>query len=123
MCSIVGCVRLNVDRRLGILYLAQVVGLDYPDFGCVSNILISPLFVYRAEIDSTHEPGLTWLLNLFIQIQLLSLSQQLLLFAIALVLHVGMLGIRRPLPAFAVHVHFVILSIVVSNSVSANRIW
>lgn len=46
-----------------------------------------------------------------------------LLFAIALVLHVGMLGIRRPLPAFAVHVHFVILSIVVSNSVSANRIW
>ena len=34
-----------------------------------------------------------------------------------------MLGIRRPLPTFVVLVHFVVLNIVVSNSVSANRIW
>ena len=51
------------------------------------------------------------------------LRQQLLLFAAACVLYIGMLGIRGPLPTFVVLVHFVMLNIVVSNSVSANRIW
>ena len=69
VCSVVGCVRLDVNRWLRILNLAQVSWLDDPDFRCVSNILIiSPLLVYRAKIDTTHEPSLTWLLYLFIQI-------------------------------------------------------
>ena len=34
-----------------------------------------------------------------------------------------MLGIRGPLPAFVALVHFVVLNIVVPNSVPANRIW
>ena len=116
--------RLNIDWRLRILNLVQVIWLDDPDFRCVGNILIiSPLFVYRAKIDATHEPSLTWLLYLFIQIKFLCLCQQLLLFATALVLYIGMLGIRGPLPAFVVLVHFNMLNIVVPNSVSANRIW
>ena len=52
---IIGCVRLNIDRRLRIFDLVWMSRLENPDFGSISNILImNPLFVYRTKIDPAH---------------------------------------------------------------------